>query len=230
MRAGVRYRIVASVCLMLLGKLSGDVAVAEDAIKLPKPHYEGEQSLEELLRERRSIREFSDKPVTLGQLSQLLWAAQGVTTRSGLRTAPSAGALYPLELYVVAGAVSGLEPGSYHYNIAKHTLTRVAEGDRRGELAAAAFGQHVVRDAAAVVVIGAVYDRTAVKYGRRARRYVHMEAGHAGQNVLLQATALGLGATPIGAFGDAYVREVAEMEWTHEPLYLLPVGWPAGGD
>ena len=166
----------------------------------------------------------SERPIDLVQLSQLLWAAQGETDESGLRAAPSAGALYPLELYLVAGAVEGLEPGVYRYEVDGHRLARVASGDRRRELARAALGQSAVSGAAAVIAVGGVYERTTGKYGTRGRRYVHMEAGHAAQNLLLQATTLGLDAVPIGAFDDPAVRKAAAMDRGTRALYLLPVG------
>jgi SagB-type dehydrogenase family enzyme len=158
-------------------------------------------------------------------IGQLLWATQG-TTRGGHRTAPSAGALYPLEAYLVASRVEGLAPGVYRYEPAAHRLVRLAAGDRSGDLARAAFGQDWLGEAAAIVVLAAVEQRTTAKYGRRGVRYVRMEAGHAAQNVLLQAAALGIGATPVGAFDDARVHKVLGLDAAEQPLYLLPVGRP----
>jgi SagB-type dehydrogenase family enzyme len=178
-------------------------------------------SLEETLARRRSVREFSDKPLSDQDVSQLLWAAQGITHPEGLRTAPSAGALYPLELYLVNAA------GFYRYDPQRHKLQRRSERDLRSALYRAALEQDSVRDAPAVFVITAIYGRTARKYGDvRSPRYVHMEAGHAAQNLLLQAVALGLGAVPVGAFNDAQVQKLLGLAVEEQPLYLIPTGHP----
>lgn len=189
-------------------------------IELPEPRRVGDHSLEEALAARRSIRDFSAEPLDDAELSQLLWATQGVTAERGGRTAPSAGALYPLEIYLVTAQ------GWFHYAPNGHHLVEVGVGDVRPQLAAAALGQGAVAAAAAVFVVTAVYERTAVKYGARAERYVHLEAGHAAQNLLLQAVADGLAAVPIGAFVDADVQSVLTLPADHEPLYLVPVGYP----
>lgn len=196
------------------------------AIALPPPRLAGEQSLESVLDARRSIRAYRDAPLSLEEVSQLLWAAQGVTDEDGGRTAPSAGALYPLEVYLVAGNVTSLEAGVYHYRPRDHAIARHAEGDMRARLARAALSQECVRDGAAVLVFAAVYARTEGKYGERAARYVHMEAGHAAQNVCLQATALGLGAVPVGAFDDDAVHKALALPSAERALYLVPVGKP----
>jgi SagB-type dehydrogenase family enzyme len=193
-------------------------------IPLPAAASGGEMPVEEALEQRRSIREFSRDGLELEDVSQLLWAAQGVTGRRGYRAAPSAGALYPLEIYVVAGDVAGLSPGVYRYRPDKHDLVLVADGDRRKPLASAALDQGWVRRAPAVLVIAGVYERTMAKYGERGRRYVHMEVGHAAQNVYLQATARGLGTVMVGAFDDDEVREVLGLPADHEPLGIMPVG------
>ena len=193
-------------------------------IKLPPPAEEGTMSVESALGTRRSVREFKGAPLRLAQVSQLLWSAQGVTDPAGLRTAPSAGALYPLELHLVVGEVTELPAGVYRYQVDSHQLARVATGERRTTLSDAAFGQGWIAKAAAVLVISAVYDRTTVKYGRRGPLYVHLEAGHVAQNVALQAVALDLGMTPVGAFDDQRVKSVVEMADREEPLYLLPLG------
>lgn len=192
-----------------------------DVIRLPQPIVTGEASLEDTLAKRRSVREFISKQLTVEQISQLLWAAQGITEkRWGLRTVPSAGALYPLETYVV------FPSGVYHYNPHLHELKRTMEGDRRRDLQSAALGQGAVGNASAVFVFTAVYERMAVKYGDRTVQYVHMEAGHACQNLLLQATALSLGAVPIGAFYDERIADVLKLVKNEIPLYLVPVGYP----
>lgn len=196
----------------------------EQGIELPQPELDGEVSLETAIRKRRSVREFSRQALPLADVAQLLWAAQGVTSRDGGRTAPSAGALYPLELYLVAGKVDALPAGLYHYHPREHRLRLVTDGDLRKALAGAALDQSWVRSAPAVLVIAGVYERSAKKYGQRARRYTHIETGHAAQNVYLQAEALGLGTVIVGAFDDAAVREVLALPADHAPLALMPVG------
>lgn len=192
-----------------------------DIIRLPQPDVKGDTSLVENLAERRSAREFTSKRLSIQQIGRLLWAAQGITDkRRGLRSAPSAGALYPLEIYVV------LDAGIYHYNPYQHELKQIVAGDRRRELQRAALGQESVGSAPAVFVFTAIYERTAVKYGERATRYVHIETGHACQNLLLQATALGLSGVPIGAFYDERVADVVKPANKATPLYLVPIGYP----
>jgi SagB-type dehydrogenase family enzyme len=194
------------------------------AIKLPDPAQDSTTSIEEALLKRRSVRSFQNSSLTLAIVSQLLWAAQGITNPRGFRTAPSAGALYPLEIYFVAGNVDALPDGVYHYIPVRHTLVRVITGDKRAELCAAAFGQTSVRRAAAVIVFAAVNERTTVKYGGRGIRYVHMETGHAAQNIFLQAVPFNLGTVVIGAFDDTEVRKVLKMSDREQPLYIMPVG------
>ena len=193
-------------------------------IKLPEPSYMGNTSVEAALSQRRSIRDYSGENLTLDEVSQLLWAAQGITAPWGGRTAPSAGALYPLELYVVVGNVEGIDKGVYKYSREEHELEKVKEGDIRAELADAAVGQECVRDAAIDIVFTAVYERTTRKYGERGIRYVHMEAGHAAQNVYLQAVSLDLGTVVIGAFFDDRVKELVNAGEQENPLYIMPVG------
>ncbi len=179
-------------------------------------------SLEETLQRRRSQRIFKSQDLTLEQISQLLWACQGITEPSfGGRTAPSAGALYPLEVYVVK------KEGVFHYLPKEHALIRIKKGDVRKELAHTALGQDPPAKAPVSFVISAVYARTKIKYGERAERYVKLEAGHACQNLLLQAVALNLGGVPIGAFYDSEVQEVLSLPSDHEPLYIVPIGYPA---
>ena len=153
-----------------------------------------------------------------------MWAAQGITDPRGYRTAPSAGALYPLEIYVVAGNVQKLNPCVYRYTPGKHELVQLTTGDKRGELAEAALRQSWVQNSALVIVFTAVYGRTTIKYGERGIRYVHMEAGHAAQNVLLQATAMDLGAVPVGAFDGEGVASILNLPGDEQPLYIIPVG------
>ena len=191
------------------------------AIALPTPRARGTLTLEETLARRRSVREFADTSLTLAELGQLLWAAQGITSSAGQRTAPSAGALYPLELYTVT------RNAVYRYEPAAHQLIVHAPGDLRRALYEVALQQDSILRAPTTIVIAAVYARTAKKYGEeRAPRYVALEAGHAAQNVLLQAVALDLGAVTMGAFEDERVKQVLALPRDHQPLYLIPVGHP----
>ena len=197
----------------------------EDSImNLPEPRYDSDMSIEQSLLQRRSTRSYTGEPLTLQELSQLLWAAQGITDSRGFRTAPSAGALYPLEMYVVAGDVENLSPGVYRYEPGKHQLLNTMDGDKRAELAGAALGQDCVEKGAIVIVFTAVYQRTTRKYDDRGIRYVHMEVGHAAQNLCLQATAMYLGTVTIGAFYDEEVAELLNLPENEQPLYIIPVG------
>ena len=196
----------------------------KEVIRLPEPRSDSKVSVEAALRKRRSVREYLNEPLTLGEVSQLLWAAQGITSTEGLRTAPSAGALYPLEVYLVVGRVQNLSKGTYKYRPQRHELVRVAEGDNRSHLASGALDQSCIRDGAAVVVFAAVHERTTKKYGQRGMRYVHMEVGHAAQNVYLQAVSLNLGTVVVGAFDDNDVRKTMGMPKEEQPLCLMPVG------
>ena len=193
-------------------------------IQLPEPRLKSEVSLEEALLKRRSVREYANLPLTLEDVSQLLWAAQGITVKWGGRTAPSAGALYPLEVYLVVGNVENLAAGVYKYKPERHELVKVRDDDVRGELAKAALGQSWVKEGAIDIVIAAVYERTTKKYGDRGVRYIHMEAGHAAQNIYLQAVALDLGMVTIGAFYDDRVKDILGMPRNETPLYVIPVG------
>jgi SagB-type dehydrogenase family enzyme len=207
--------------------------VAGTVVKLPPPVLDGSVSVEKCLAQRRSGRQYADTPLTLADISQLLWAAYGVTQpvanaprlRGGLRTAPSAGALYPLDLYVVAGNVTELAPGVYRYRAETHELVLVAAGDKRPALFHAAASQACVRDAPASIVYSAVFSRNTGKYGDRGRqRYVCMDLGHSAENVYLQCGSLGLGTCAIGAFHDDAVKLVVRMSKEEEPLYIMPVG------
>ena len=206
---------------------------ATTVVKLPDPTLDGKVSVERTMAERRSVRQFTGDPLKLADVSQLLWAAYGVTQpvpnepilHGGLKTAPSAGALYPLELYFVAGNVTDLAPGVYWYRPETHDLVLVDKGDRRRTLFDAAAGQSWVRDAPASIVYSAVFSRNTGKYGDRGReRYVCADLGHSAENVYLQCGALGLGTCAIGAFLDDDVRLVVRMTKPEEPLYIMPVG------
>ena len=198
-------------------------------IQLPPPSQKGSVSLEEAIARRRSIRDFTPQPLSQSQLSQILWAAGGITnTRGRYRAVPSAGATYPLEIFVVCGTsgVEGIGAGIYHYNIDSHSLTLHYEGDVRLALARAALDQEFIYEAPVDIIICAIFERTGLSYGSRGERYVYMEVGHAGQNIYLQATALGLATVAIGAFHDEQVREVLRLDKQYKPLYIMPVGRP----
>jgi SagB-type dehydrogenase family enzyme len=195
-----------------------------EIIKLPEPKYDSQTSFERALQQRRSIRDYLDEPLTLAEVSQLLWAAQGVTDPHGYRTAPSAGALYPLEVYLVAGQVSDLAKGVYKYRPQPHELIKLAEGDQRRALASAALGQSCVANGSVVIVITAVYARTMKKYRQRGIQYVHIEVGHAAQNVYLQTVSLYLGTVIVGAFSDDAVKKVLNLPDEEQPLCIMPVG------
>ena len=194
------------------------------SIHLPTPSVLGGMSLTQTLVQRRSTRAYSLGALSLAQLGQLLWAAQGITSDDGLRTAPSAGALYPLELHIAIGTVEALDSGVYHYVPPQHSLLQIHTTDIRTDLAAAAMNQAWVQDAAIVVTCSAVYDRTTDKYSHRGVRYVHMEVGHVAQNVLLQATALGLHCVIVGAFDDDTVHRTLTTPPDCAPLCLIPIG------
>ena len=196
-------------------------------ITLPEADVHDGSALAEAFARRRSVRDYTERELTLAQIARLLWAAQGTNDPSGLRTAPSAGALYPLELILVAGNVAGLKSGVYRYQVRRHALKLIAEGDFQPRLAKAALGQAWLADSAAVLVVTAIYERVTRKYGNRGKRYIQIEVGHAAQNALLQAAVLGLGAAVVGAFDDAAVADVLGLPDFEHPLYLLPVGWPA---
>lgn len=189
-------------------------------IKLPKPKERGSISIEEALNQRRSVRDYKRGVLNLEQISQLLWAASGKNLYR--RTFPSAGATYPLETYLVAGEVEGLEPGVYHYSSSKHSLEMTKRQDVRRNLSRSALGQEMIEEAQISLILAANYERTTNHYGERGMRYVHMEVGHVGQNVSLQAISLGLGTVMIGAFRDREVQEVLGIR--EEPLYIIPVG------
>ncbi len=194
-------------------------------IPLPSPEARSELSVEQAMAKRRSVRDFTGQALGIGSVGQLLWAAQGVTSSSGGRTAPSAGALYPLEVYIVAGDLAGLDPGVYRYRPGDHNLSLQEPGDVRVGLARAAR-QAWIADAPMVVVIAAVYERTRKKYGSRTERYVHMEVGHVAQNIYLQAESLDLGTVMVGAFRDADIQTILQLPSREAPLALMPVGHP----
>ncbi|NIM99227.1 MAG: SagB/ThcOx family dehydrogenase [candidate division Zixibacteria bacterium] len=193
-----------------------------ETMKLPKPRLKGPTSVEEALLSRRSLRDYGKDSLNVEQISQVLWAAQGITEKWGGRTAPSAGALYPLEIHLLAGEVKGLDPGLYHYNPEDHSISQIKVSDLRKTVTQASLGQDEIQRAPATFIISAVYERTMVKYGERGVRYVHMEVGSVAENIYLQAESLGLGTVFIGAFDDEEVKKALGIE--EEPLAIMPVG------
>ncbi|MCD6510551.1 MAG: SagB/ThcOx family dehydrogenase [Thermoprotei archaeon] len=210
-------------------ELKEGIVVKGGRILLPMPELEGRMSVEEAIATRRSIRSYERVPLKIEQVAQILWAAQGITDpRRGLRATPSAGAIYPLNVYLVVGedAVIDLPAGIYRYDASSHSLIILRRGDVREELARAALEQPWVKEAPISLVITAVYERTTSRYGSRGIRYVHIEVGHVGQNVYLQAVALGLGTVAVGAFYDDEVRVVLGVGEDEQPLYIMPIGVP----
>ena len=219
------------VCLWVL--LSGVEKISEKAlamevkkmtVELPLPRMHSDISLERALVQRRTVRQLREDSITLSQLSQLLWAAQGITDNRGFRTAPSAGALYPLEIYVMVGHVEGLSAGLYRYRPEGHTLLAMANDDRRNQIADAAWDQDWMAKNAVLIVFCSVDSRTTGKYGRRGVRYIYIEVGHAAQNMLLQVQALGLSAGVVGAFDDDAVRGILDLPNNERVLYFIPIG------
>jgi SagB-type dehydrogenase family enzyme len=197
-------------------------------MRLPQPDVTGQVTLEKAIKSRRTIRSFASRPISLDNLSQLLWAAQGLIETGGFRrSVPSGGALYPIDVYALVGegGVQGIESGVYHYKPRTHEITVVKEGDLRRELAKAALGQMWMAAAPVNLIVTAEYKRSSSKYGERGVRYSMIEAGHVGQNIFLQAEALGLGAGMVGAFHDQEVTWVAKLHQDHEPLLIMPVGY-----
>ena len=198
-----------------------------ETIKLPPPVKQGGMSLAAALTVRRTVRRFASRPLDLAQISQLLWSADGRSDPRGLRTAPSAGATYPLDLYLVVGerGVKDLPAGVYHYRVEAHALAPVAPGDARGAVARASLHQSWMIQAPVMVVITGEYRRCIARYGERGVRYTHMEAGNVSQNLFLAAEALGLGAGIVGAFEDKALAQVMKLPPAHEPLLVMPVGY-----
>ena len=214
---GLTILMLLSLCLMdpsalAQGKSSGE------AFQLPPPRYESEVSIEKALRERRSIRSYKEEPLTLAELSQILWAAQGITEpRKGLRTAPSARALFLIEVYVLPGNVTNLPPGVYKYQPQGHALIKIADGDKKAELFKA-VGQAPIKNAPAVLVFSGLSEKA------QRPAWMYLEAGHAAQNVYLQAVSLKMGGVVMGGFKDDDVRKVLNLSGKEQPLYIMPIG------
>jgi len=198
--------------------------VKEKNIKLPHPKTIGRISLEEAIVRRHSVRDFSKKELSLDEISQLLWAAYGQrdgdSVTGASKTVPSAGALYPMEIYLVS------PKGVFHYFPLSHSLKEMSDKDLRSSLSSAALWEGAIARAAADFVVACVYDRICLKYGERGICYAHMEAGHIAQNIHLQAVCLGLGSVPIGAFSDTAVQKALYLPKDNIPLYIIPVGHP----
>jgi|WetSurMetagenome_2_1015567.scaffolds.fasta_scaffold78884_2 SagB-type dehydrogenase family enzyme len=216
--------LLPAVVLLFWLKVASADSAPSRTLNLPEPRLNSGCSVEEALLKRRSVRDYTDASLTLAEVSQLLWAAQGLTDRKGFRTAPSAGALYPLETYLLVGKVEGLAAGVYRYQPNHHGLVEIATGDRRAQLAAAALNQSCLGEAPVSIIFTAIYERTTAKYGERGSRYVHMEAGHASQNVYLQAAAINLSTVAIGAFHQQKVQRVLDLPENEQPLYIMPIG------
>lgn len=219
---------ILSVIIFSLGIVSFAIINSKEAmpknreIQLPKPVTKGGVSLEETITKRRSQRSFQNRALTLEQISQLLWAGQGITKKQGgfaFRAAPSAGALYPMEIYVAT------KDGLFHYLPEEHILEALSDKDVRSALADASLGQDSISQAPLDIIICALYSRVTSKYGKRGIRYADIEAGHIAQNIHLQAVALGLGSVPIGAFSDEEVMKIISLDTDCTPLYIIPVGY-----
>jgi len=215
--------------LALFMLLCGQISMAAE-IALPSPSYKGTVSVEEALKARRTHRSFQSRPLTLKQFSQILWGAYGVSAQkygSFLKTAPSAGALYPLDIYGVVGqgGVETLTPGIYHFRPENHALELVIQGDLRAEVARQSLQQMWMAKAPLMLVITGEYNRSSIKYGPRGVTYTHIEAGHVGQNIFLQAEAIGLKAGIVGAFNNQQIIRAMGLSTSHDPLLIMPVGY-----
>lgn len=210
--------------IMCINVFSADSS--DSFIFLPEPEPGCEVSVEEAIRLRRSIRSYSEDSITLSELTRLLISAQGITSEGRFRAAPSAGALYPLSIIVIAENVDSLESGIYRFNPEDMTLLMLSPGNYFDDLSQACLGQSCVSSAAVIIAIIADYSITTDIYGDRGVMYVHMEAGHVSQNIYLQCTALGLGTVAVGAFHDIEVSEILCLKENETPLYLMPVGRP----
>ena len=219
-------------CFLLVCSLAvathGWGGIEQNAFPLPQPSYDGRISVESAIKSRRTTRSFRPTALTIVQFSQLLWSAQGITDeRQGLRSAPSAGALYPLDVYAVVGddGVEGLEAGVYHYQSENHSVRLIVKGDRRREVASASLWQMWMAKASVMFIMTSEYKRITRKYGKRGMRYAQIEVGHVGQNIFLQSEALGLKAGIVGAFHDDAVAKAIGAPEPHRPLIIMPVGY-----
>ncbi len=210
--------------LFITGNDKNKKTIMENEIILPSPVKEGGISVEEALSRRRSIRDYSDKELTTEEISQILWSAQGITDLSGKRTTPSAGALYPLEVYIFIRKGEGVKGGLYKYNPEGHKLSIVSNEDISENLAKAALNQSFIKEASAVLIVSAFLKKTTDRYGERGIQYVYIEAGHLSQNVYLQAESLNLLTVAVGAFNEEDIKEIVKMERKETPIYIMPIG------
>ena len=204
------------------------VSIGHASTVLPKPSLDGKISVEKAIKGRRTVRDFKEKSLSLHHLSQLVWAAQGITApKGGKRAAPSGGALYPLDVYILVGenGVEKMEAGVYRYQPEKHSVLLLSKGDRRKEIASVSLYQMWMAKAPVIFIITVEYRRITGKYGDRGVRYALIEVGHVGQNLFLQSEALGLGAGIVGAYNDPEVSKVVGLPPQHEPLLVMPVGY-----
>jgi SagB-type dehydrogenase family enzyme len=204
--------------------VQSEVNMETNKIQLPLPEKKGGMTLNEALTLRRSVRSYSEAPLSLPEISQLLWSAQGITNESGFRTAPSAGATFPIEMYLLVNNALELTKGVYHFDPFTNTLDLISSEDLSAPLTRASLSQAMISDASVVLIFGAVFERTGARYGERGERYVYNEIGHASQNVHLQVAAMGLGTVVIGAFRDDEVEKVLNLGEEIRVLYLMPVG------
>ncbi|MBU1164477.1 SagB/ThcOx family dehydrogenase [Patescibacteria group bacterium] len=193
-------------------------------IVLPQPSFESTVSVEEALKNRRSVREYKDQPISMHELSQILWAAQGITSDEGFRTAPSAGGLYPLELYVVSQNVAGLERSIYKFHTKSHSLDKIINTNKIEQIVSAANNQEFIGQAPVVIIITGVLKRTTQKYNEIGERYVYIEAGHVAQNIYLQTYTLGLDTVTIGGFDTEKIQSLLNLPEGEEPIYIIPIG------
>lgn len=204
-----------------------------ETTKIELPSFQPVQamSLDQTLRQRKSVRDFQDKPLSKGQLAYLLWASTGIQRIEDgyeFRTAPSAGALYPIETYLVVNDVKAIEPGIYHYSIRSHQLEQLRQGDFRRQITAAALGQEMCARASVVFVWSAVFERCKWKYGQRAYRYIYLDAGHIAENLALAAVSLKRGSCEIGALYDEQVNAIIGVDGIEESaICMAAVGIPA---
>jgi SagB-type dehydrogenase family enzyme len=220
--------LIRSTIMIILGLMfTAAPGPGAELLKLPPPSYQGAMSVEEALKARRTVRQFAARSLDLRLVSQLLWGADGVTDQRGHRTAASAGATYPLEIYLVVGerGVADLPAGCYRYRVKEHVLEAAGNGDLRAAVARASLHQAWMTQAPVMVVIAAEHSRCTARYGERGLMYTHMEAGHVGTNVFLQAEALGLGAGIVGAFEDQGLSQALNLPKEQVPLLVMPVGY-----
>lgn len=210
---------------LLIACTGTDGPISAQPVELPEPDLTGELSLEQAIAARRSVRSYSEEALTLEEVSQILWAAQGITDAgSGHRAAPSAGALYPMETYLIVWKVEGLEVGIYRYIPRSHSLESAGPEVPADELAAAAYRQPWVSDCPALLLLSAEFEKTTGHYGDRGIGYVYIEAGHISQNVYLQCVSLGMGTVAVGAFDDSEVASLTGLGYDEVPLYMMPLG------